>query len=1084
MSYIEEIVCSKDENLIVQYFATWTKYKKMYGDLTLVFMRNGHFYEIYGLNEHIDILQHVSNITNLQITKKNKSKIEVNISNCYMLGVQYLCVEKYLKMLLNNGFTIVIIDQTSPPPKPTRHVTEILTPGTYIDNTIDNKYILSVYVEQLNNDQLKSSTKQSAAKQLATKQQYAVGVSVLDLTTSKSVVHESYSLKDDDKAPLDECVRFMHSFQANEIVLTTNNITDDKINSLIAYLEITDKQYCHKTVEQIIGTEGKKSLFKISYQEQLLKKVFPHESNMSTIEYLSLELLNYGRLSYVILLNYAYDHSHSIIGKLHLPNIYEEHQYINLGNNSIYQLNILDFDKSNQLGLYTNKTKFRSLFDILNQTTTPMGRRMVKSNLTQPPTSINLINSRYEFIKQISDNANNSHWLNLEQLLFGINDIEKLSRKIALGLINPTEFYVWINSVNSSLDVANYMLNNNLQIEGVNINELLMNGHSMLAHIAKYIQIEECQKYLLNEIDGPMFQPMIFADLDLLNERINKCAKYMDAVTFGLSDYLDKQLQTKTDGHLIKMEYNERDGHYLLLTKRRCEVLETVLKRDSKIKFTYDGLNYEIAFTELEFKHLPKGNNSKIFVKEIERNSVKMIDYQDELKALQKDYYLKFLSKLNGSYDKLIEQIYQLIANVDYLKSGAKCASKFHYKLPIISQNSVNTQQNATKSYLKAENLRHPIIEQISEKEYIPTSVELGTEKQDGMLLFGLNSAGKSSLQKSIGIAIVMAQMGYPVAANSFIYNPYYSLLTRISSNDNLFKGLSSFALEMAELRAILKRSTKNTLVICDELCKGTEHKSSLIIVMTMLEILAKNSTSFITATHLHEICSLERLQQIPNIKLYHLHVDYDEASNTITYDRTLKEGSGESFYGLHVSKYLINDNNFMDVANSIKKDVFEIPDLFSHKTSNYNSDLYMDKCQICNHQPKKGEIPLETHHIMFQKDFINGINSKKIHMQKNHKANLVVLCYKCHDKIDTDEIIINGWKDSNKNQLDVIINQTIKSVSDKSIGEQISNSYSNSNTNTNTDTDTENEIITAKPKISKSVNKVAKSNKTKSALR
>jgi len=147
--YIEEIIASKEENLIIQYFATWTKYKKLYGEMTLILMRNGHFFEIYGLNEHHDILQHISNICNLMITKKNKSKIEVNISNCYMLGVQYLCIEKYIKILLTNGFTIVIIDQTSPPPKPTRHVTEILTPGTYIDNTIDNKYILSIYIEQI-----------------------------------------------------------------------------------------------------------------------------------------------------------------------------------------------------------------------------------------------------------------------------------------------------------------------------------------------------------------------------------------------------------------------------------------------------------------------------------------------------------------------------------------------------------------------------------------------------------------------------------------------------------------------------------------------------------------------------------------------------------------------------------------------------------------------------------------------------------------------------------------------------------------------------------------------------------------------
>jgi DNA mismatch repair protein MutS len=137
------------------------------------------------------------------------------------------------------------------------------------------------------------------------------------------------------------------------------------------------------------------------------------------------------------------------------------------------------------------------------------------------------------------------------------------------------------------------------------------------------------------------------------------------------------------------------------------------------------------------------------------------------------------------------------------------------------------------KSYLSATDLRHPIIELLNtDNEYIPTTIELGTftqkdgsiqngstqngstqkgSTQDGILLFGLNSAGKSSLQKSIGIAIIMAQMGYPVACKQFVYFPYTSLFTRISSNDNIFKGLSSFALEMSEFVIIfISREFKN----------------------------------------------------------------------------------------------------------------------------------------------------------------------------------------------------------------------------------------------------------------------------------
>ena len=105
---------------------------------------------------------------------------------------------------------------------------------------------------------------------------------------------------------------------------------------------------------------------------------------------------------------------------------------------------------------------------------------------------------------------------------------------------------------------------------------------------------------------------------------------------------------------------------------------------------------------------------------------------------------------------------------------------------------------------------------------------------------------------KSIGINIILAQIGYFVAAKEFIYNPYHSLLARISSNDNIFKGLSSFMVEGIELRAILKRNNENSLIICDEVCRGTEVKSANIIVVYMIEMLSRFKSSFISATQIY----------------------------------------------------------------------------------------------------------------------------------------------------------------------------------------------------------------------------------------
>jgi len=973
-------------NIVEEYFRLYNKYSEKYGKAnTILFIQVGSFFEAYQTMEEGFNLQQLSDVLNILVSKRNKSIVDVSIKNPFMLGFPIITLDKFLRILIDNGFNIVIGEQITPPPNPKRVITHVHSPGTYIENTHpDSNNILSIYIEEI-------------------KPNLIIGLSLIDLSTGKSLIHEIYSVKDDDKICLDETIRFMHSNQAKEIILTSNNLDEFKLKDIIAYLEISDKFYHHQTITQLINN-GRKSLFKLSYQQEILKKVYPDTGLLTPIEYLDLENINFGRLSFIILLNYAYDHSHNIINNIAKPDIYSNSKFLNLGNNAIYQLNLLTTTTES-----TERIKYKSLFDVLNKTSTPMGRRMLKQNLAQPLVNSKDILSRYKIIKQL---ITNNQWEQIESRLIGINDIERLTRKINLQLINPNDFYIWIQSISNSIDLFNYAYTNQLIIGNHDIKNILINLNQLLLDINNHLLVDELQKYLINDISNKIFHSGIYSDIDRLINNINKCSNYMDAISFGLSNYLDVYMRSDNSNsgqNIIKIDFNEREGHFLILTKRRAEILIKLLEKNLFIRFTHLEIEYLINKDDLEFKHLPKGNNSKIFIKQMEKNSAQKIQLEDELKILQKEYYLKFLAKLFVANNQLVESTIDVVATIDFLKTGAKVAIQYHYSIPEII--------NADRSFINAIELRHPIIELLNvDKEYIPIDIELGTSKQDGILLFGLNSAGKSSLQKSIGIAIIMAQIGYPVAAKEFKYMPYENLYTRISSNDNIFKGLSSFALEISELRAILKRSNSNTLVIADEVCKGTEHKSSLIIVQTMLEILAKKKTSFITATHLHDLTKIERLNNIPNIKMYHLHVEYNEDTNTIIYDRKLKSGSGDNFYGLNVAKYLIADNHFMKLANEIKKDIFEIADIIPDKTSNYNLNIYMDKCHICQYQPKESEIPLESHHIIFQKDFNNnGINPNKFHIRKNHKSNLVVLCSKCHDLIDNNKINIIGWMDTNK---------------------------------------------------------------------
>jgi DNA mismatch repair protein MutS len=271
-----------------------------------------------------------------------------------------------------------------------------------------------------------------------------------------------------------------------------------------------------------------------------------------------------------------------------------------------------------------------------------------------------------------------------------------------------------------------------------------------------------------------------------------------------------------------------------------------------------------------------------------------------------------------------------------------------------------------------------------------------------GMLIYGLNSAGKSVLMKAIGINIIMAQAGFFVPARSFIYYPYKSLYTRITGNDNLFRGLSSFSLEIVELNSILKRSTSSTLVIGDEVCRGTEHISGNAIVAATLIRLSEIKSSFVFATHLHELIDLDEIKEIENIKAYHLSVEHDEKTDKLIYDRILKEGSGERIYGITVTKHIIKDMKFIETAINIKNKLMNKPKTII--TSKYNTSVILDKCEICGKEIKKieGISNLEAHHINHQSECTNGFVNTKQHIKKNHISNIAVLCRTCHDNQHT----------------------------------------------------------------------------------
>jgi DNA mismatch repair protein MutS len=425
----------------------------------------------------------------------------------------------------------------------------------------------------------------------------------------------------------------------------------------------------------------------------------------------------------------------------------------------------------------------------------------------------------------------------------------------------------------------------------------------------------------------------------------------------------------------------------LQLTKKRAEVLRGCITKpiqfgehtvDAKdIRFVKAG---SAGTEEIEFPLLTR------LLHQLQKTKEKMSS--EIVKS-----FLELLRTLEQKWYDSIESWIKWTVRLDILQTKTHLARKYGYCQPIIKQSD--------KSFFEAKGIRHVLIEHLQQNEiYVSNNIHLGSPsvENDGILLFGTNAVGKTSLIRSIGICIIMAQAGLFVPCSYFEYQPYTAIFSRILGNDNLFKGLSTFAVEMSELRVILKSADQNSLVLGDELCSGTEMESALSLFSAGLIELSKKNATFLFATHFHEITNYEEIQQLTRLGLKHMAVHYDAATQSLVYDRLLKDGQGSRMYGLEVCRSLYMDPIFLEKAYELRNKYFpERRGELSHTTSVYNAKKIRGKCEICHK-----EISTETHHLAPQElanqyGFIEGFH-------KNHPGNLAAVCETCHLSIHKED--------------------------------------------------------------------------------
>jgi DNA mismatch repair protein MutS len=403
---------------------------------------------------------------------------------------------------------------------------------------------------------------------------------------------------------------------------------------------------------------------------------------------------------------------------------------------------------------------------------------------------------------------------------------------------------------------------------------------------------------------------------------------------------------------------------------------------------TSKTFEFKISKTKFQYEKQSSSNN---FIIDEQINSLckNISSIKVSLKDLITLVYNKFIVNFE-KYQQKIESIINFITIIDILYTKAYIAKKYNYCKPNIVKSD--------KSFVDAKKIRHCLIERFQSNElYVNNDIILGDKNTDGILLYGTNAVGKTTIIRALGISIIMAQAGLYVPCSEFNYMPYKYIFTRIIGNDNIFKGLSTFAVEMSELRTILRLSDENSLILGDELCSGTETQSAISIFVAGIQKLHKCRSSFIFATHLHEIIDYDEITGLNSVKLKHMSVIYDKEKDSLIYDRKLKDGPGNSMYGLEVCKSLNLPQDFLDAAYEIRiKYHPEGSSILSLKTSRYNSKKIVGICEKCGN--KKGT---EVHHLQHQVEANeNGIISKNDYIfHKNNLANLMTLCDSCHNE-------------------------------------------------------------------------------------
>ncbi|KRL21820.1 DNA mismatch repair protein MutS [Lentilactobacillus kisonensis] len=715
-----------------------------------------------------------------------------------------------------------------------------------------------------------------------------------------------------------------------------------KVADLANQAELVNELVSLQTKETVVDSKLPTGIQETIKKLGILRSTQPELPVNASVSYLSQDVAQpLMRRVLKMLLDYIQTTQKRSLSHLKRAVVYEPSDFLEMDHNSQYNLELTR-------NIRTGK-KSGTLLWLLDQTKTAMGGRKLKQWIERPLVNSNKINERHDAVGILLD-----HYYERNQLqdeLIKVYDLERLAGRIAFGSVNGRDL-IQLKTSLQQVPKIKYILE---QIADKSFKDML----------TKLVPLDD----IVNKIETAIVAepPISITDGGVIKDGFDdQLDKYRDATNNGQKWLAELEAKERkvTGINNLKVGFNHVFGYYIEVTKVNL----------SKVPVDRYQRKQTLA------------NAERFSTPELKEKEALILEAQEQSKALEYKLFVKIREDIKKTI-KRIQDLADAIASFDVLQSFAAVSEEYRFVRPTLT----NQHEVAVKDG------RHPVVEKVlGHQQYVPNNVEMGSDTSV-LLITGPNMSGKSTYMRQMALAVIMNQMGCFVPAKKAKLPVFDKIFTRIGAADDLISGQSTFMVEMKEANDAIENATPNSLILFDEIGRGTATYDGMALAQAIIEYVHNNiGAKTLFSTHYHELTTLdESLNQLQNV-----HVGATESNGELVFLHKIQPGPADKSYGIHVAKLAGLPNNLLSRANDILT-----------KLEKQAEDDQIDRNRHDNHQvqsvtPKAEEeeqislFPLETVDDN-QAEVVSDI--KKLDLMSKTPMQIMNQVYKWQQKINRE---------------------------------------------------------------------------------